>query len=300
MKTYVDAKASTNSSALASEVSRATSAENTNATAIDAEKTRATAAEASNAAAISLKENSANKSTDTDLSDATNTKFPTEAAVKAYVDTKVAAATIADADASTKGKIQLAGDLAGTAAAPTVPGLSSKAPINNPTFTGLPSAPTAASGNNTNQLATTAFVNSAISGISSSNFVDLTTNQSIAGVKTFSNNVNIAGVLTAGGTALPSSTGSAGQVLTISSSGSSAWTSIIREVTAEVVATSAQTSFTLPQVPGVNCKVKMYVNGVLISFSAHSVSGVALTYISSNNGNYTLFAGDRVQFIYFY
>ena len=44
-----------------------------------------------------------------------------------YVLNKVAAATIADADASTKGKIQLAGDLGGTAAAPTVPGLVLKA-----------------------------------------------------------------------------------------------------------------------------------------------------------------------------
>ena len=41
-----------------------------------------------------------------------------------------------DADASTKGKIQLTGDLGGTAASPTVPGLALKAPINNPTFTG--------------------------------------------------------------------------------------------------------------------------------------------------------------------
>jgi len=45
----------------------------------------------------------------------------------AYVLTKVAAATIADADANTKGKIQLAGDLGGTAGAPTVPGLALKA-----------------------------------------------------------------------------------------------------------------------------------------------------------------------------
>ena len=44
-----------------------------------------------------------------------------------YVLTKVAAATIVDADANTKGKIQLAGDLAGTAAAPTIPGLALKA-----------------------------------------------------------------------------------------------------------------------------------------------------------------------------
>ena len=45
----------------------------------------------------------------------------------AYVLTKVAAATIADADANTKGKIQLAGDLGGTAASPTIPGLVLKA-----------------------------------------------------------------------------------------------------------------------------------------------------------------------------
>ena len=49
------------------------------------------------------------------------------ASAKTYVDDKIAAATIADADATTKGKIQLAGDLGGTAAAPTVPGLVLKA-----------------------------------------------------------------------------------------------------------------------------------------------------------------------------
>jgi hypothetical protein len=49
------------------------------------------------------------------------------ATAKTYVDDKLAAATIADADATTKGKIQLAGDLGGTAAAPTVPGLALKA-----------------------------------------------------------------------------------------------------------------------------------------------------------------------------
>ncbi len=45
----------------------------------------------------------------------------------AYVVNKVAAATIADADVNTKGKIQLTGDLGGTAASPTVPGLALKA-----------------------------------------------------------------------------------------------------------------------------------------------------------------------------
>jgi hypothetical protein len=46
------------------------------------------------------------------------------------VDAQVAGATIADANGSTKGKIQLAGDLAGTAAAPTVPGLTLKLDAN--------------------------------------------------------------------------------------------------------------------------------------------------------------------------
>lgn len=48
-----------------------------------------------------------------------------------YVLAQVAAATIADADATTKGKIQLAGDLAGTAAAPAVPGLALKANVTD-------------------------------------------------------------------------------------------------------------------------------------------------------------------------
>jgi hypothetical protein len=143
-------------------------------------------------------------------------------AIKAYVDNRLASgnftstqsssATITDADATTKGKIQLAGDLGGTAAAPTVPGLAlkantadltsltnvvstntasitsnisdiitlntnvasntasittnltalnTKAPIASPTFTGIPSAPTAIAGTNTTQLATTEFVTTA-------------------------------------------------------------------------------------------------------------------------------------------
>ncbi|MHA8094575.1 hypothetical protein ACMH5Q_06730, partial [Aquirufa lenticrescens] len=61
---------------------------------------------------------------------ANSTDVSTALAIKAdttYVLAKVAAATIADADASTKGKIQLAGDLGGTADTPTVPGLALKA-----------------------------------------------------------------------------------------------------------------------------------------------------------------------------
>jgi hypothetical protein len=48
------------------------------------------------------------------------TLFPTQNAVKTYVDAQISSATIADADVSTKGKLQLAGDLAGSAASPSV------------------------------------------------------------------------------------------------------------------------------------------------------------------------------------
>lgn len=44
--------------------------------------------------------------------------------------------TVSDASSTVKGVIQLSGDLGGTSASPTVPGLASKAPIASPTFTG--------------------------------------------------------------------------------------------------------------------------------------------------------------------
>jgi len=73
----------------------------------------------------------------------------TDAATKTYVDSTVAAGATPDADATTKGKIQLAGDLGGTAASPTVPGLASKvssvsAGDSTVTIGGTATAPTVA------------------------------------------------------------------------------------------------------------------------------------------------------------
>jgi uncharacterized delta-60 repeat protein len=68
-----------------------------------------------------------------------------------------------DATTTSKGVIKLSGDLSGTADSPTVPGLTTKAPIASPSFTGNPTAPTQTVGNNSTRLATTAFVNTAIS-----------------------------------------------------------------------------------------------------------------------------------------
>jgi hypothetical protein len=68
---------------------------------------------------LALKENTANKSTATTLG-TSDALYPSQNAVKTYVDTQVAGTTITDANNTTKGKIQLAGDLAGTAASPTI------------------------------------------------------------------------------------------------------------------------------------------------------------------------------------
>ena len=90
-------------------------------------------------AAFALKANT------TDMTEALAAKADT-GIIKTYIDTKFASvnfpstqystATITDADSTTKGKIQLAGDLSGTAAAPTVPGLALKANSSDVT-TGL-------------------------------------------------------------------------------------------------------------------------------------------------------------------
>lgn len=77
--------------------------------------------------------------------------------------------------------------------------LSLLAPLLSPSLSGIPTAPTAASGSNSTQLATTAFVANAVNNSAGGSFVDLTTNQTIAGSKTFSTDLNVSG-LTIGGT----------------------------------------------------------------------------------------------------
>ena len=77
---------------------------------------------------IHTKENSINKSTDINLGGLTpsNVLFPTQLAVKKYIDDNTASigtsgtGTVADATTTTKGILQLAGDLGGTAASPQV------------------------------------------------------------------------------------------------------------------------------------------------------------------------------------
>ena len=99
--------------------------------------------------------------------------------VQAGVQSGISASATPDATASIKGKIKLTNDLGGTADLPTVNsvgGVSSstistipndialRATIASPTFTGIPTAPTAAPGTSTNQIATTAYVASVVGG----------------------------------------------------------------------------------------------------------------------------------------
>ena len=85
----------------------------------------------------------------------------TKLATTAYVDAQVSAG-VQDASTTVSGKIQLAGDLGGSATSPTVPSLTLKAPLESPTFTGTPRALTPILGDNSTKLATTAFVTSAV------------------------------------------------------------------------------------------------------------------------------------------
>ncbi|WP_338644953.1 hypothetical protein V5J73_08410 [Flavobacterium sp. KS-LB2] len=123
-KTYVDGTAATASTALTTEINRATTAENTIASNLVSETTRATIAEGTNATAISTetiratlaettltanlatevarattaeatKEDAINKSTDGSFTSNSDVKFPTEKATKTYVDGTAAIASTA-------------------------------------------------------------------------------------------------------------------------------------------------------------------------------------------------------------
>ncbi|MEY4954079.1 MAG: hypothetical protein RI981_164, partial [Bacteroidota bacterium] len=79
--------------------------------------------------ALATKENTANKSTAANLgsTNPSDVLFPSQKAVKTYID----AQTTPEATTLIQGKVQLAGDLSGTASAPTVPALALKENVAN-------------------------------------------------------------------------------------------------------------------------------------------------------------------------
>ncbi|MFD3293287.1 hypothetical protein SKC35_06275 [Aquirufa sp. KTFRIE-69F] len=148
----------------------------------------------------------------------------------------------------------------------------------------------------------------------------------LAGTETLTNktfvNSSLTGTLTLGGTTFPSNPGATGQVLSLTSSGVASWTSALRDGFDETTATGSsgnlaavtagQTNFTLTQTPHTTTKLKMYVNGILISQNAYSYKTTSaftttataptpfLAYVTANNGSYVIALGDRIQFVYSY
>jgi uncharacterized coiled-coil protein SlyX len=119
-----------------------------------------------------------NKSTAADLGGAnpSDQLYPSQKAAKAYVDqsvSQISSSGVPDATTLAPGKIQLSGDLGGTATNPIVPQLANKANIDSPVFMGTPVLPsgttgvTQSTGDNSTKLATTAFVTAAVGGLSS-------------------------------------------------------------------------------------------------------------------------------------
>jgi hypothetical protein len=347
--------------------------------------------------ALNLKEDAANKSDNTSLGNSTSL-YPTQNAVKTYVDNQIASGTIADATTLVKGKLKLAGDLSGTADAPTIANnavtnakigetitianggtgsttkaaafdalspmttsgdiiyggasgtgtrlgkgtdgqvltLSSGIPSwSTPASTGVTSVNGLSGGTQTFASGSTGtdFAISSSGTTHTFNIPDAsatarglvtTGSQTFAGAKTFSSTITgdisgNAGTVTNGvyttdklsSLAATTSSELAGVISNETGSGALVFATSPTLVTPtlgvalattinKVTATAGQTSFTLTHSKGANRTIKMFINGIRISNTAYSDSGTTLTYTSSNNGGYTIVAGDRVQFDYSY
>ena len=279
--------------------------------------------------ALNAKENAANKSATTTLG-TSDVLFPTQNAVKTYVDAAIATTVIADASitdskiislsaAKLTGVVAIAngGTGASTAAAAktnlALNNVDNTSDVNKPistlTQTALNTKENTANKSVTTTLGTSdvlfptqnavkTYVDAAIAttviadgSITNAKIISLAASK-LTGIVAVAN----------GGTGVGTITG------IVKGNGTSAVTaavngtdfSLVREIADEFAATAGQTVFTLTQTKSANSKLKMFINGVRISNTAYALVGTTLTYTPASNASYALTLNDRIQFDYYY
>jgi hypothetical protein len=279
--------------------------------------------------AIDTKENTANKSINTSLG-TSDVLFPSQKAVKTYVDAAVAATAIADASITDAKIISLSGSkLTGTvaianggtgastaAAAKTNLALNNvdntsdvNKPISTLTQTALNAKENAANKSVSTTLGTSDVLfptqNAVKTYVDAAIATTVIADASITDAKIISLSASkVTGVVAIanGGTGVATITG------IVKGNGTSAVTaavngtdfSLVREIADEFSATAGQTVFTLTQTKSANSKLKMFINGVRISNTAYALVGTTLTYTPASNASYALTLNDRIQFDYYY
>ena len=280
-------------------------------------------------AALNAKENTANKSTTITLG-TSDVLFPTQNAVKTYVDAAIASTVIADGSITDAKIVSIsAGKITGivpvanggtgastVAAAKTnlaLNNVDNTTDLNKPIST-LTQAALDVKENTSNKSATTTLGTSDVL-FPTQNAVKTYVDAAIAttviadGSITNAKIVSLAATKLTGLLAVANGGTGVGTITGIvKGNGTSAVTaavngtdfSLVREIADEFPATAGQTVFTLTQTKSANSKVKMFINGVRISNAAYNLVGTTLTYTPANNASYSLTLADRIQFDYYY
>ena len=279
--------------------------------------------------ALNAKENAANKSVTTTLG-TSDVFFPTQNAVKTYVDAAIATTVIADGSITNAKIISLAATkltgvlpvanggtgVSTVAAAKTnlaLNNVDNTTDLNKPIST-LTQAALDVKENTANKSATTTLGTSDVL-FPTQNAVKTYVDAAIASTVIADGSITNAKIISLAATkltgVLPVANGGTG-VATITGivkgNGTSAVTaavngtdfSLVREMADEFAATVGQTVFTLTQTKSANSKLKMFINGVRISNAAYALVGTTLTYTPASNASYALTLSDRIQFDYYY